>query len=107
MQNAVSFFLKTYARNKSGNLSMLDKSIIRYIGECKDEVLIIKSSEAASTYYEKTKQKSLLQRIVQFAQKEQDLPEPFNRELLGAICLLTSSAVDAPKVIHITGRMFK
>ena len=100
VQNAVSFFLKTYARNKSGNLSMLDKSIIRYIGECKDEVLIIKSSEAASTYYEKTKQKSLLQRIVQFAQKEQDLPEPFNRELLGAICLLTSSAVDAPKVIH-------
>lgn len=100
VQNAISFFLKTYARNKSGNLSMLDKSIIRYIGECKDEVLIIKSSEAAGTYYEKTKRKSLLQRIVKFAQKEQDLPEPFNRELLGAICLLTSSAVDAPKVIH-------
>jgi len=100
IQNAAAFFLQTYLRNKPGRLSVTDKSLGKCLGEAKDEVLVLQSSDEGSSYY-KEKQKQMLKCIAGFSRKEQELPFPYNRELLGTICLLSKKPADGAKVIHL------
>lgn len=100
LQNKISFFLKTYERNKAGNRSVTEKSFERILGESKDEVLILGTADAASSYA-RQKQKERLKQAVQYARKELQLPEPFNRQMLGCLCLLTKVPVDGADVMHL------
>lgn len=98
--NIVSFLLQTYHRHKMSIFSILDKSVYRCLGEAKDEVTVLKSTDVETTYL-KQKQREKIRQLMQYACKEQLLPDPFNRELLGVLCILTKIPLDGTKVIHL------